>query len=722
MSLVLLPTTPPLKFSVRSQPLSTPSHSSPEGRTQLLAASPGRETFFDTLSGTNVSLCQVISSPGTYVLTTDLTVNSSSLIPFSGLYSCFWINSTDVVLDGNGHRVTGPGPSSAPGGLDNQAVGTMDHTISGQNSSTIENFVISGFGRGINIRGFFHTIENNTVSNTQEAITLASNIHNSTITGNILFNNTVGDGRGVVMYWYASDPTSTFNVVTGNKIFNNNIGIDLLCSCTTGVRNNLFYNNFVADNTLNARQDGSGPNFYNVTEALGPNIMGGRLVGGNFWSDYAGNDTDFDGLGDTLLPYTSGGSIAAGGDFLPLSISFNTAINFTGVTVKTAGTFSLLSVSSALSLSLSGKFSVSATNATSGANLLSNHYMISTVPSRFLLEVDITPYPLSSNIVLTVSGTNVSISTGITRNIDMNEDGVVNNTDYQILQASYSCKIGQACYDPRSDLNGDGVVSFSDFLLESRFYGAPDYSPVNLYFSTSGSSPSTVDVGSSAVSTITLTTGSGFTGTVSLSDFVPFGLSCGAIAPSSLTVPPSPATASVSCTSSSAGTYVIVIAGTNGTLVHSASATFTFEDFSISSNPGSITFPTGSPGNSAISVGSLGGFTGTVILGWSASPSSDVGCSLRPSRVVVPNGTSATSTLICGGFPGNYTVTVTGTTPGLLPHSVMVALTITGGVVGGVILPVDKLALLAPYIGLFSMALAIVATIFLRRVKPSRKS
>jgi hypothetical protein len=81
--------------------------------------------------------------------------------------------------------------------------------------------------------------------------------------------------------------------------------------------NNLIYDNFF-DNTINAYDDGQ--NTWNITKTFADegNIIGGPWLGGNYWSDYEGEDTDGDKLGDTLLPYNCSGKIKKGGDYLPL--------------------------------------------------------------------------------------------------------------------------------------------------------------------------------------------------------------------------------------------------------------------------------------------------------------------------------------------------------------------------------------------------------------------
>jgi len=113
------------------------------------------------------------------------------------------------------------------------------------------------------------------------------------------------DNRGISI---GSSSTGN-NIVTGCTIFDNNRGIHVLGST------NLIYNNYF-DNSDNAYD--SGTNVWNISKTSGTNIVGGPYLGGNYWNDYTGNDTNGDGLGDTNLPYNSSGNIINEGDFHPL--------------------------------------------------------------------------------------------------------------------------------------------------------------------------------------------------------------------------------------------------------------------------------------------------------------------------------------------------------------------------------------------------------------------
>src|SRR5207244_6618046 len=133
---------------------------------------------------------------------------------------------------------------------------------------------------------------------------------------------------------------------------------------------------------------------------------------------------------------------------------------------------------------------------------------------------------------------------------------------------------------------------------------------------------------------ITVTAQDGFAGVVSLTDTVPTGLTCSAIAPTSVT---GSGTATVVCSSTVAGNYVLSVIGASGTLSHTATATFTVilpTDFSISASPATQTGNIGSTATFAITVSPINGGSGTVNL--SASAPAAVSCSPNPNSLTMP--------------------------------------------------------------------------------------
>ncbi|HZD13419.1 MAG TPA: hypothetical protein VE177_07875 [Candidatus Binatus sp.] len=169
-----------------------------------------------------------------------------------------------------------------------------------------------------------------------------------------------------------------------------------------------------------------------------------------------------------------------------------------------------------------------------------------------------------------------------------------------------------------------------------------------------------VNAGNQAASTITATSLNRWSGTVSLSFSTSSatGISCTA-SPMSIV----DNTGSILSCSGQAGSYTVTMNGVSGQLSHSVTVSFTFRDFSVTSNPSSQTVVASSPAVSTIILAPRFGFTGTVRLDLSVSPPTGLACNFDSSIVNLAG--SGTSTLTCTGSAGRYTVTVTGTSTGL---------------------------------------------------------
>ncbi|MHC1728712.1 MAG: NosD domain-containing protein [Syntrophobacteraceae bacterium] len=118
-------------------------------------------------------------------------------------YSCFTIGANDIVVDGNGHSITGPYvlPSGPSGG---KGIGATTY-----DNVTIKNFTLSGFYWGIMLSSGTSscTVQGNTVSGAYFGIELSSS------TGDTVQSNTVtGSMAGIKLN------NSTRNTVSQNRV------------------------------------------------------------------------------------------------------------------------------------------------------------------------------------------------------------------------------------------------------------------------------------------------------------------------------------------------------------------------------------------------------------------------------------------------------------------------------------------------------------------------
>jgi len=198
-----------------------------------------------------------------------------------------------------------------------KAYNSNDHVF----NVTADNVIIKGF-TVTGATGFWNAgvyllnsknsrIENVNASNNYDGISLESS-SNNTITNNTASNN--GDGISL--------ESSSNNTITNNTASNNYwAGISLWFSS-----NNIIYLNNFINNTHQVYSYGS-KNIWNSTEKITYTYNGKQHTNylGNYWSDYTGNDSDGDGIGDT--PY----SIDGDKDNYPLMERFEYYIGITPV-------------------------------------------------------------------------------------------------------------------------------------------------------------------------------------------------------------------------------------------------------------------------------------------------------------------------------------------------------------------------------------------------------
>ncbi len=239
----------------------------------------------------------VITVPGTYTLGGDIQDDEHIIV--------VEIRCSNVVIEGNGHRITGNGQDGRCGIYASNAAGALTGIV-------VRNLTVSNCYYGIYLvntdAGRIERCQVDGVPSNGMGLILAQGSDGNTITGNrVLAGSSAGSGT-----WGIVIASSSQNTITNNEVHS---PADVLLS-------------------------EAGPNSWSGPKTAGTNIVGGPYLGGNFWARPDGSgwseqvaDDDHDGIGDSPYVLVDGNS-----DLLPL-VRDRPDANFTAA--PTAGTLPL---------------------------------------------------------------------------------------------------------------------------------------------------------------------------------------------------------------------------------------------------------------------------------------------------------------------------------------------------------------------------------------------
>ncbi len=268
-----------------------------------------------------------------------------------------------------------------------------------------------------------------------------------------------------IVGWNNTSPGPSISVVSGDLVTMMLIGTD-------GFTHSWFLdfnNNMIVDPNETAT---ASPNFFSTTTYL--NYTFTPVIGVNVPA--AGNWT----YRCSFHPIIMFGTFRVMPEQIPVSVGSTSNLDSSKVT--STGSLSI----DTRTFKVSGSVSVTAVDSVTGATTFTKIYAIpplqmlkisGSTMSRtgFLVNVAVMPYALSSDITVQVQGLTASASAILTRQLDLDANGIINIIDIGIVAGVYGTSTGNPKFNPLADFDTNGVINIIDIGIIAAYYNDPAF-------------------------------------------------------------------------------------------------------------------------------------------------------------------------------------------------------------------------------------------------------